>query len=127
LINDFQDYKDGNIDLDLLMSRSCDMIPHRTNPTMINVVSRIQEGFEASCYPSFANKFEKIRIISDQVMDGKITIYNLLGNPIAIRKVYFDQGENIEFFNTVDWNSGTYIIKIESGNTIQTTKFFIRH
>jgi len=127
LINDFRDKNFGLFDLDFLMSRGCEKIPHKTNPKMVTIQSRITEGFEVSCFPALANKFTKVQISSDKYSEAAITIFNLLGQVIQTRKIVLDPGGNTEFFNTTDWTNGTYIGSVESSSGVRSIKFLVNH
>ncbi len=126
LIVDESDFNFHNSNLDLLMYRDCENIPHKTNPQMM-VGTQAAIDFNLSVFPSIADKFTKVHISSPGFYEGSVTIYNLLGKQIEHRKVDFNGGDNIEFFNTTLWGNGTYIIKIQTANGIRTTKFSIRH
>jgi hypothetical protein len=118
----------GGFDNELLLFNDCEKIPHVTNPQMVSVRSAINnQGFIAEAYPTLANAFVKLRIKSPEPLRGTITVYDLLGAIIEKRQVRFDSGENIEFFTTKNWMSGTYIVKTETERGIATTKIVIGH
>jgi len=127
LINNSEDENFNLRDIDFLMFRNCDSIPHKTNPAMNKAVNTNQEGFEVSCFPAIANKFTKIQITSDRYSETTITVFNLLGQVIQKRMIQLDLGENTEFFNTTDWTNGTYIVNIESLSGNRSTKFLVNH
>jgi hypothetical protein len=127
IINDREDEDYHLHDLDLLMSRDCERIPHKTNPAMDGIHEMNKNEQNVMVYPSVGNQFEKIQITSDRFSDAVITVYDLLGNAKTSRRTHFDEGDNIEYFNTSDWVSETYIVKIETTAGRQTTKFLIHH
>jgi hypothetical protein len=127
LINNKVDFNFNNYDLDFLMSRECEKIPHKTNPKMVRVNTANSIEFEASCYPSIANKFTKVEITADKFSQATITVFNLLGQSIQKRIIKLDPGENIEYFSTSNWTNGTYIVKIESSSGTRITKILVQH
>jgi hypothetical protein len=127
LINDYRDYDDNNSNIDFLMSRDCDRIPHKTNPNMVAVRKTNIAEFKISCNPAIANKFTKVQISSDKFSGATLTVFNLLGQVIQKRIVEIEPGNNSEFFNTTDWTNGTYILNVELSSGVRTTKFLVQH
>jgi len=128
LINSFQDKQFNLNDLDFLMSRDCENIPHKTNPNMAVSMSQVKDQkITATCFPVLANKFTKLEIISDNFTEARIRAFNMLGQVVAVRKTNLDPGDNTEFFDTTDWTSGTYIMKVETSDKTATVKVIINH
>ncbi len=126
-ISDYNDKSFGLNDLLFLLSRECEMIPHKTNPAMVKVNNQNNELWDMSVFPSHADKFTKLLVNSDQTRPATVVVYDMLGAEIARRKTVLDPGPNIEFFTTTEWTSGTYVIRITTDTHVQTLKLIITH
>ncbi|MBS1903238.1 MAG: T9SS type A sorting domain-containing protein [Bacteroidetes bacterium] len=128
LVNDFLDANANHQDLDLLVSRNCETIPHRTNPAMDgSVLWRSPEQNTVVMSPSLADKFSRCNISTSISGDGTLTVFNLLGNSVAKRAVILDGNHDIAYFNTEGWPTGTYVVRLEINGFQVSTKFIVHH
>ncbi len=127
LLNDFFDQNFGNLDLDFLMSRDCENIPHKTNPNMVGVVWMEQDSLQLIAYPALANRFVKLHISAIQSEKATVEIFDLLGRRLDVREVILDAGENTEFYNTGNFSEGTYIARLKTSSNELVAKFIIHH
>ncbi|GEM_PF-3353245 len=121
--------------LDLLLYRNGDKMPHRTNPLWLKVKSSEETPTIAmSAFPAIANRYVKIYTETPTSVSGNLTIFDLLGNAIASRRVEIDAGGNTEYFETSAWPGGTYIARLSAGSMddqssakVSTTRFIVQH
>lgn len=129
LVLDFNDkaYNFGT-DLLLLMNRDCEKIPHKTNPAMLSRTDQVADmSLATAIYPAFANQFTKLKIDSDRFGSGLVSIYNILGALVHKRTISFDPGENIEYFDTQNWPSGSYTVEVKTDFSKRSHKLIIHH
>ena len=80
-----------------------------------------------TAFPTFANQYTKIFIMSPDAREGLLSILNLLGQEIASRSVRIDPGGNTEYFETSNFPSGTYFAQIETSKNVFQTRFIVEH
>jgi hypothetical protein len=117
-------------DIDNLLSRGCDSLPHRTNPTfVVEPLKLVSTQLAMNTFPSIAKRYVKVHLISSGRTKGELAIYDLLGRTVLSRKIEIDPGENIEYFETSGLANGTYVVRISGSQiaTTQSTKFIVSH
>jgi hypothetical protein len=117
-------------DIDNLLYRGCDSLPHRTNPTFAVEPHKIGSSpLAMSTFPSIAQRYVKVHLISSRRTKGELAIYDLLGRSVLSRSVEIDPGENIEYFETSGLANGTYVARLSGSQiaTTQSTKFIVSH
>jgi hypothetical protein len=115
---------------DMLLYRGCDSLPHRTNPTFAVEPHKMGSSTLAmSTFPSIAQRYVKVHLISSRRTRGELAVYDLLGRSVLSRSVEIDPGENIEYFETSGLANGTYVARLSGSQiaTTQSTKFIVSH
>jgi hypothetical protein len=116
-------------DIDNLLYKGCDSLPHRTNPNLRDAVrsQTFLHNLDLSVFPSVANKYVKLHISSQKSVHTHIVIYDVLGHDVLARNAEIDLGDNIEYFDTRSLVSGKYIAVLTNndGTEIVSAKFTI--
>jgi hypothetical protein len=122
LLNDFRNYNFNNYDLDFLMSRDCEKIPHKTNPQMLNVNPI---SFQSSCtlQAQAGGGFVRIIINGESIGANTLDIFNMLGEDVAKREIGPVIGKSIELFTTSDLADGTYFAELRGDHAHAIIKF----
>ncbi len=97
------------------------------NPSFASVSTVPSASFNLWAAPLLANRYVKIHAASPEPVLGKLSIFNLLGEIVTARTVTIDPGDNIEYFTTSQWPSGTYIAELSLKNKVSTTRFIVEH
>jgi hypothetical protein len=121
------DFEHG--DIDNLLYRDTDSLPHRTNPNLSVTTLKATTVFGMSTFPSIAQKYVKVHLQSRSAEFGMLIICDLLGRAILSRRIRIDPGENIEYFETSGLASGTYFVRLSESQigTPPMTKFVVSH
>lgn len=129
LVYDSRDLNDNNRNIDLLLFRDCDKIPHKTNPTMVvkTTSSNSRATLNTRSYPTIADRYTKLDITTSESANVLITVLNILGETVLKREIHCDIDLNTEYFETAQWNSGVYIFKINTKVSETQTKVIIHH
>jgi hypothetical protein len=80
------------------------------------------EMAELSIYPNPANEITSIEFSSKTKTEGTITIYNMLGEVVETNNIQVIEGNNIQEISVGDYETGSYIIQIQLGEAILTSK-----
>jgi hypothetical protein len=122
LINNGADEDFHLHDLNFLMSRDCEKIPHKTNPQMkTGIYGMKSEGMKAEAGAGFV-RFK----ISSNLGNCSLTIYDLLGREISSRSLTV-YGNDIEQFDTSEFADGTYFGVLQGNGIECSTKFLVSH
>ena len=124
----FQSDVDAGASFDELIYQDCDKIPHTPNPDLrIANISIETSTLSAIAYPQIAKNFVKIRISGiGGFSHVRIYLYDILGRLLANREVIASEGENTEYFDLTNYQSGSYVVKIVSQDGIANTHFIVR-
>jgi hypothetical protein len=122
LINDFQDRNFGNNDLDFLLSRDCENIPHKTNPQMLTSINENSHS-PVSLKARSNGGYVDILIGGESNGEHKLAIYDMLGAKLAERNLGYIGGREIEQFDTKDFAGGTYIAVLQGRDGAVSVKF----
>jgi hypothetical protein len=123
LLNDFEDFNFNNRDIDFLMSRDCDKIPHKTNPHMLDVKPKVSQSSACILQAQLGGGFVKIIINGESLGANTLHIFNMLGQEVAARDIGSIEGKSIEMFSTSDLADGTYLAELRGAHAHAIVKF----
>lgn len=75
-----------------------------------------------SIYPNPANVMASIQFSSETASAATITLYNMLGEVVEANNVQVVAGNNIEEISVANFETGSYIVQIQLGEAIITSK-----
>lgn len=94
--------------------------------TEVNVSSENGFNFEG-VFPNPSNGITCIPLVSSKETEGKIALYDVLGNEVQlIHYGHIKSGEQKFFTNTMNLPSGAYLLKFETAEFIAVQKLMIR-
>ena len=100
---------------------------HKVGPEFGVEENDLEGGFaQVNVYPNPANGNAQFKF--DMSQNGKVSyqIYDLSGRMLTSNNLgYYTQGEHTVNFNVENLTSGTYIIRLQAGNTMKTAKFLV--
>ncbi len=77
---------------------------------------------ELSIYPNPANEITSIVFSSETEAAATITVYNMLGEVVEANNVQVVAGNNTQEINVADYETGSYIVQIQLGEAVITSK-----
>ena len=83
------------------------------------LIEPLTERKTSKAYPNPAS--DVVTISFDQVLNGNLVIYNMLGAEVAVQQVNGDKVET----NITNFATGSYFYRVIEGNMIRTTGKFI--
>tara|TARA_B110000037_G_scaffold188288_1_gene219594 strand:+ start:116706 stop:117524 length:819 start_codon:yes stop_codon:yes gene_type:complete len=75
-----------------------------------------------SIYPNPANELATVQFSSETESEASITIYNMLGEVVDATIVNVVAGNNLQEVCVADYETGSYIVQIQLGEAIITSK-----
>ena len=75
-----------------------------------------------SIYPNPANEMATVQFSSETESEASITIYNMLGEVVDATIVNVVAGNNLQEVCVADYETGSYIVQIQLGEAIITSK-----
>ncbi len=73
-------------------------------------------------YPNPANEITSIVFSSETEAAATITVYNMLGEVVEANNVQVVAGNNTQEINVADYETGSYIVQIQLGEAVITSK-----
>jgi hypothetical protein len=127
LLLDFSDQNFSLNDLDLLVSRGCEKIPHTMNPRWNGGVRNAGSVTQIAIQATSGGGFVSISVTGEESGEHAVEIYDLLGHRMAARSIGFVSGKHIEQFTTSGFPDGAYIAVLRGEHSAISCKFIANH
>ena len=88
-----------------------------------NTVAVEENALTLSIFPNPASNEVNLSVLSDEEVDGALSILDIAGKTILEKAVNFSSGENTHTINVNSLPSGVYLMRITSDSVQKTMKF----
>ncbi|MCK4922191.1 MAG: T9SS type A sorting domain-containing protein [Bacteroidales bacterium] len=94
--------------------------------TIVSIISEseLSNKLKINFYPNPAKKYVMINMESDQVIEGSISVYNLLGQVVWHEHLPSNPNINMRI-DISSWNSGTFLVQTKLGREVVYRKLIV--